>query len=140
MTQKKINNPFEKVLTEFMASSNSFTSDRNASSWESDMIRWPHGATTNSGTAEKNFLNRAKQEEEASKAPVLKPYPLEFINDIITNLYEEMTKLKSTIKEAMKYPELGREDIKVLQTELKNIKKMIDNLQDMFYNIEKITL
>ena len=140
MSQKKTNNPFEKILNEFMASDHSYTSDRNASSWESNMIRWPHGATTNSGTHEKNFLNRAKDDEEKAVAPTIKPYPLDFINDSISNLYEEMIRLKATMKESLKYPDLGREDIKILQKEMKNIQTMIDNLQDMFYNIDKISL
>lgn len=136
---KDNNNPFEKVLNEFFAT-NSFANPRNASSWESNMIRWPHGATTNSGTYERNFYNRAKEEEELAKAPAVKPYPLDFINDNITGIYDQLMKLKRSLQQAIKYPDIGTEDVKRLQSEIKKVTLMIDNLQEMFYNIEKISL
>ncbi len=139
MSQDKDKNPFEKVLNEFFTG-NSYTQPRTASSWETNMIRWPHGATTNSGTYEKNFFNRAKEEEEAAKAPAVKPYPLDFINDNICSIYEDLKKLKRSLQQSIKYPDIGTDDVRRLQGEIKNVKKMIDMLEEMFYNIEKISL
>jgi hypothetical protein len=133
------NNPFEKVLKEFQGT-NSWANPRNASSWESNMIRWPHGATTNSGTYERNFFNRAKEEEEAAKAPAIKPYPLDFINDNITSIYEDLKKLKRSLQQSIKYPGIAKEDRKKLQKEIKKVNEMVDNLEGMYYNIEKISL
>jgi len=139
MSQKKNNNPFEKVLNEFFAT-NSFSNPKNASSWESNMIRWPHGATTNSGTFENNFMNMARMEDEASKAPPIKPFPLDFINDDLVKIYTDLVSLRTKLKQTLKFPNIGGQDKKTLQKEIENTTKMIDFIQEMFYNIENISL
>lgn len=135
MDEKK-KKPIEQVLKELF----SFTQARTASSWESDMIRWPIGASSNSGSSEQNFLNNAKVENEKARAPKVKPYPLDFINDTIVDNYTNLCKLKHIMLEALKYPDLGQDDIVILKKQIKTIKAMIDNLKDVFYNVEKITL
>lgn len=142
---EKSDNPFESIISELLEANSSISStsgngNNSASSWESDMIRWPHGATTNSGQFEQNFLNRAKEEDEKSKANTIKPYPLDFISDNIVDQYEALNKLKILLKQSLKYPNLGNEDKVILKKEIKNVKRMIDILQEMYYNIEKITL
>ena len=93
----------------------SFTKPNLASSWETNMIRWPHGATTNSGTFEKNFFNRAKEEEEnalnhqydtISHEPLLgSDYPTSSYSDLVTgdkhtaNFLKELSKTKHELEQ-----------------------------------------
>lgn len=118
----------------------SFTTPRTATSWETNMIRWPVGATTNSGASERNFLNQAKDHEERSKAPPIKPYPLDFINDSIVDIYTDLQKLKRTLKSAIKYPDLTSAEKQLIKKEIKNVSSMVEKLKEMYYNIDKITL
>lgn len=133
------NNPFEKIVNEFFAT-NSFANPRNASSWETNMIRWPHGATTNSGTYEKNFYNRAKEEEENAKGKPIKPWPLDFIGDNIIKTYENLITLKNTLKASLRYPDMSNSQKQIIKNEIQKINEVIDIIKEMFYNIEKITL
>jgi len=116
------------------------TTPRTASSWESNMIRWPVGATSNSGASESNFLNRAKEDEENAKAPKIKPYPLDFIGDNIVDVYTSLINLKNSLKSSIKYPDLSTNDKNIIKREIKKINIMIEHLQKMFYTIDKITL
>lgn len=128
--------PIDQLLKELF----SFTTPRTASSWETDMIRWPIGATSNSGSSESNFMANAKVEEEKARAARIKPYPLDFINDTIVDNYTNLCKLKKALKESIRYPNLSTDDIRILKKEIKTTALMIEKLKEMFYNIDKITL
>ncbi len=129
-------NPLKKIVKEAF----SFTTPTRAVSWETNMIRWPIGATTNSGASEDNFLNMAKMDEEAAKAPKIKPYPLDVVTDLIVTNYTNLTRLKKTLIEALKYPNLSNTDKIILKKEIKKLKKVIAFTKQMYYNIEKIVL
>ena len=133
---KTIKNPIEQVLKD----SFSYTTARNASSWDSNMVRWPIGASSNSGSCENNFLNAAKMDEEKGRAGKIKPYPLDFINDLIVTNYTNLCSLKKTLIESLKYPDLSNADIVILKKEIKNVSIMIAYMQKMYYNVDKITL
>lgn len=136
MSKNNSNKDVDDVLKELY----SFTTPRTSSSWETNMIRWPIGATTNSGVSEKNFLNRAKEEEEKAKAPSIKPYPLDFVNDSIVKVYEELIKLKKSLVSSVKYPDLTSQEKIIIKKEIKKINLIVDKIKEMYYNIEKITL
>ena len=133
---KTSKNPIEQVLKD----SFSYTTARNASSWDSNMVRWPIGASSNSGACEDNFLNAAKMEEEKGKATKIKPYPLDFINDLIVTNYTNLASLKKTLVESLKYPDMSNADIAILKKEIKNVSIMIAYMQKMYYNVDKIAL
>jgi hypothetical protein len=134
--ENKKNKSIEEILNELY----SFTTPRTSSSWETNMIRWPVGATTNSGVSEKNFLNRAKEEEQNAKAKPIKPYPLEFVNDYIVKSYTNLIDLKKMLISSVKYPDLSSQEKTILKKEIKKINFMVEKLKEMYYNIEKITL
>lgn len=126
----------DKTLNELF----SFTKPNLASSWETNMIRWPHGATTNSGTFENNFFNRAKEDEENSKAPERFPYPLDFVVDDMVKTYENLHRLKSNLISTLKYPNLKQSEKNVLKKQIKMLNLMIEKIKEMSTQIEKIRL
>ena len=132
--------PFQKPVEQILKELLSFSQSRSPASWESNMIRWPLGASSNSGSSESNFLNNAKVEDEKAKAPKIKPYPLNFINDNITDIFLKLCELKKTLIQAIKYPGLSKSDTLILKKEVKNIVQVIDLFKKMYYNIEKVSL
>ena len=125
-----------KLLNELF----SYTKPNLASSWETNMIRWPHGATTNSGSFENNFFRKAKEDEENSKAPSRFPYPLDFVIENMVVTYENLYKLKSSLLAALKYPNLKNSERDILKSEIKVIRLMMKRLKKMSLQIEKIKL
>jgi hypothetical protein len=136
MSKKEPSSELKKIVKELY----SFTTPRTASSWETNMVRWPIGASSNSGSSERNFINRAKEDEEKAKAPKIKPYPLDFINDSIVKNYEELIKTKRLLLETLKYPSISSAEKTVLKKEIKVINVIIDRVKKMYYNIDKISL
>ena len=79
-------------------------------------------------------------DEEKGRAGKIKPYPLDFINDLIVTNYTNLCSLKKTLIESLKYPDLSNADIVILKKEIKNVSIMIAYMQKMYYNVDKITL
>lgn len=105
----------------------------------------PDGAPFNTTFAQSaplaNLVHGTPQDvDNDTKAPSIKPYPIDRIDNQLFDIYEDLMAAKDTIILSIKTSILNEPEKNILKKNLKKVKEMIQTIKDMSKDLEQITL
>lgn len=112
----------------------------NTSDWIGSFKKEPFSTSFYSKFKKNNNKIFKDIEEYQTKAPKIKPYPLDRIDDLLLNLYDLLLKIKRIILNSKNYINLNKYEKIILKKSLKNIKKMIKMIENIKKDIDLIKL